>query len=301
MDRFEALTIFTAVARQRSFVGASRALGLSPPAVTRAIASLETHLGVALFHRSTRVVTLTEEGIAFLERAQDILAQLREAEHLVMGHQAEPRGELHITAPVMFGRLHVLPVLTELLARHKDMTARVMLLDRNVRLAEEGIDVAVRIGALEDSSLIAVPLGSVRQTIVASPDYVARRGLPQTLDDLADHDIIATDGSRSVDHWTFGTDGSDQRPVKPRLTLNSIDAVIAAARDGLGLANVLSYQVETALGAGDLVSLFDQQAPPALPVNLLFPANRSTLPTVRIFIDAMRSRSLASDDNATPS
>jgi DNA-binding transcriptional LysR family regulator len=290
MDRFEALTIFEAVAKRRSFVGASRSLGLSPPAVTRAVAGLEKHLGVALFHRSTRVVTLTEEGVAFLERTQDILAQLRDAEHLAMGSRNEPRGELHVTAPVMFGRLHVLPVLTELLARHRDMTARVMLLDRNVRLAEEGIDVAVRIGVLEDSSLIALGLGSVRQTIVASPDYCARRGTPRTLDELAGHDIIATEGPRSADHWTFGPDGKDHRPITPRITLNSIDAVIAAARDGLGLANVLSYQVKAPLRAGQLVSLLDDHAPPALPISLLFAPNRATLPTARAFIDAMRDR-----------
>jgi DNA-binding transcriptional LysR family regulator len=288
MDRFEAFTTFAAVARQRSFAGASRSLGISPPAVTRIIAALERHLGVALFHRSTRVVTLTEEGVVLLDRAQDILSQLRDAEHLVMGRRAEPRGELHITAPVMFGRLHVLPALSGLLSHHQGMTARVMLLDRNVRLAEEGIDVAVRIGPLEDSSLIAITLGFVRQMIVASPDYCARRGVPGDMAALAGHDIIAIEGSRSAERWIFGPNGKDQQDVTPRLTLNSIDAAIAAAVGGLGLANVLSYQVEDALRADKLQTILDDLAPPALPVSLLFAANRASLPMVRAFVDAMR-------------
>jgi DNA-binding transcriptional LysR family regulator len=290
VDKLEAFRVFAAVARHRGFAAAGRELGMSPPATTRAIAGLERHLGVALFHRTSRVVTLTEEGAALLERVRDILSLVRDAEHQVMGRRSEPGGELHVTAPVMYGRLHVLPVLANLLSRHPGMTARLMLLDRNVRLAEEGVDVAVRIGELEDSSLIATGIGSVRQTIVASPGYLARRGVPRTPDDLAGHDAIVADGARDGSRWRFGEAGRETREVRPRITLNSLDAVIAAACDGLGLANVLSYQAAEHVATGELVAVLEEHAPPALPVHLLYPANRASLPTVRLFLDAMRRR-----------
>jgi len=194
----------------------------------------------------------------------------------------------------MFGRLHVLPVIARLLADHPAMTARLMLIDRNVRLAEEGIDVAVRIGPLADSSLIATRIGQVRQVIVASPAYLARRGVPASPDDLGGHDAIVAEGARDGDRWRFGPDGRTARAVGPRLSLNSIDAVLAAARDGVGLANVLSYQAAEAIAAGELQPILEQYAPPGLPVHLLYPANRASLPTVRTFIDAMRGRSAAS-------
>jgi len=291
MDKFEAFRVFTAVARQGGFAAAGRTLGMSPPATTRAIAALEAHLGVALFHRTSRVVRLTEEGSALLERVADIQSLVRDAEQVVMGHRTEPRGELHVTAPMMFGRLHVMPVIADLLARHPGMNARLMLLDRNVRLAEEGIDVAVRIGVLEDSSLIATRIGEVRQVIVASPAYLAQRGVPATPGDIVGHDAIVTDGARGGDRWRFGPDGRASHAITPRLAVNSIDAVLAAACSGVGLANVLSYQAEKALKAGTLQTVLDDFAPPALPIHLLYPANRATLPTVRVFIDAMRRRS----------
>jgi DNA-binding transcriptional LysR family regulator len=154
MDRFEALTAFVAVGDQLGFASAARALGTSPSGITRAVAALERHLGVTLFHRSTRAVSLTDEGLAFLERARRVLADLREAEQVAMGGRSVPRGQLHITAPVLFGRLHVLPVIEALLVQHERLTARMMLIDRDVRIVEEGIDVAVRIGVLADSALL---------------------------------------------------------------------------------------------------------------------------------------------------
>lgn len=289
MDRFTALSTFVAVAEQGGFAEAARHLGLSPPAVTRAVAALERHLGLALLRRSTRSVALTEEGAALLVRAREILLQLQEAEHVAMGGQATPRGELHVTAPVVFGRLHVLPVLTDLLAGHRAMTARLMLLDRNIRLVEEGIDVAVRIGALRDSSLRAVVVGAVRQVVVASPDYCARRGRPAGPRDLAEHDVIAGDGVRSGTLWRFGR-GSEGVPVAPRLSVNSVDALLAAATAGLGLANVLSYQAAAGLAAGTLCRVLDAHAPPPLPVHLLFDASRARMPAVRCFVEGMRAR-----------
>lgn len=290
MDRFENLTAFVAVADHRGFAAAARALNISPPAVTRGVAALERHLGVTLFHRSTRAVSLTDEGAAFLDRARRILADLREAEHIVMGGRSAPRGQLYVTAPVMFGRLHVLPAIGALLDRHAGLSARMMLLDRNVRIVEEGIDVAVRIGALADSALRVVTIGSVRQTIVASPAYLAAYGAPLAPADLAGHRCIVGSGVRVGSAWPFGAKGEATMEVVPRLTVNTIDATIAAAEAGLGIANVLSYQSADAIAAGRLVRVLAEHAAPPMPVSLLYDAGRAAMPAVRAFIEAMRER-----------
>lgn len=290
MDRFEALTAFVAVADQRSFAAAARALATSPPAITRAIASLERHLGVRLFHRSTRAVSLTDDGAAFLDRARRILIDLREAEQIVMGGRSQPRGQLYLTAPVMFGKLHVLPVLSALLARHEGLSARMMLIDRNVRIVEEGIDVAVRIGTLADSALRVVAIGSVHQTIVASPSYLAKHGVPASPSDLKSHRCIVGNGVRVGSTWPFGLKGEMVVEVAPRLTVNAVDATIAAAEAGLGLANLLSYQTADAIAAGRLVRVLADNAPPPMPVSLLFEGSRAAMPAVRLFIEAMRAR-----------
>lgn len=290
MDRLESLAAFVAVADQRSFAAAARTLQASPPAMTRAIASLERHLGVTLFHRSTRSVSLTDDGAAFLDRARRILIDLREAEHIVMGGRSVPRGQIYVTAPVMFGRLHVLPVVSKLLAEHQGLSARMMLLDRNVRIVEEGIDVAVRIGALSDSNLRAIQIGSVHQTIVASPTYLVEHGLPTSPDDLVGHRCIAGSGVRTGGLWPFGSKGETAVNVVPRLTVNTVDATLAAAEAGLGVANLLSYQTASAIAAGRLVRVLADHAPPPLPVSLLFETGRAAMPAVRLFIEAMKKR-----------
>ena len=289
MDRFAALTTFVAVAERGGFKAASRHLGVSPPAVTRTIAALERHLGVPLFRRSTRSVALTEEGAALLERAREILMRLQDAEHVVMGRQATPHGELQVTAPVVFGRLHVLPVVADLLARHRQMSVRLLLLDRNIRLVEEGIDVAVRIGEPRDSSLRSVAVGTVRQVLVASPAYCAARGHPADPKALSLHDVIAGDNVRTGSQWRFGP-RSVGVAVTPRLTVTSIDAQLAAAAAGLGIANVLSYQAAEGLAAGTLCRVLDEHAPPPMPIHLLFDAGRANLPSVRLFLDGLRAR-----------
>ena len=290
MDRFESLTVFVAVAEQRGFAAAARALNMSPPAVTRAVAALERHLGVTLFHRSTRAVSLTDEGAVLLDRARRILADLREAEQIAMGGRSVPRGQLYVTAPVMFGRLHVLPVINALLASHAGLNARMMLLDRNVRIIEEGIDVAVRIGALADSMLRVVTIGSVRQTIVASPAYLAKHGVPADPAELASHHSILGSGVRVGSTWRFGTRGDRIMEVVPRLTVNSIDATIAAAEADVGLANVLSYQSAPRITNGGLVEVLADHAPSPMPVSLLYDPGRAAMPAVRVFIEAMREQ-----------
>jgi DNA-binding transcriptional LysR family regulator len=293
MDRFEALTAFVAVADKLGFASAARALGTSPSQITRAIAALERHLGVTLFHRSTRAVSLTDEGLAFLERARRILTDLREAEQVAMGGRSVPRGQLHVTAPVLFGRLHVLPVVEALLTQHDGLTARMMLIDRDVRIVEEGIDVAVRIGVLADSALRALAIGSVRPTIVASPAYLAEHGAPTGPDELVHHRCIVGSGVRVGSAWVFGRKGETIVEVAPRLTVNTVDATIAAAEAGLGLANVLSYQAAEAISAGRLVRVLAERAPPTLPVSLLYDAGRAQMPALRAFMEAMRERARA--------
>lgn len=289
MDRLQTLEMFVAVAAEGGFAAAARKLGSSPAAMTRGIAALEARLGTALFHRSTRAVALTDAGTAFLGEAKRLLGELADAERAVRGAQAEPRGQLYLTAPVMFGRLHVLPVVDALLTEHRALAARMMLIDRNVRIVEEGIDVAVRIGALADSSLKAVRIAAVRQMLVASPAYLARRGAPAAIANLDGHEIVGMEGPRTTNEWQMAS-GRWRFDRRPRLVVNSVDGALAAAEAGLGIANLLSYQVAEAVDAGRLVELLPREAPPPLPVHLLFEPSRAALPSVRLFVEAMKAR-----------
>ena len=287
MDRFQTLEMFVAVADQGGFTAAAKALRVSPPTVTRAIHALESRLGISLFHRSTRAVSLTDDGAIFLPNARQILTDLQDAERQVSGSQSEPRGQFYVTAPVMFGRLHVLPVVAMMLEQHEQLDVRMMLIDRNVRIVEEGIDVAVRIGSLADSSLLAVPIGFVRQKLVASPAYLSRYRNPVNPSDLTRHQTIGTTGPRAVGEWRL-----DNKPVKvtPRLLLNTVDSVIASAEAGLGIANLLSYQVADSIRQGKLIEVLKPATLNHLPVNLLFESARRSLPATRIFIEAMKNR-----------
>lgn len=282
MDRLKAYDVFSAVAETGSFALAARKLGLSPQGATRAIQALEAHLDQPLLHRSTRAVSLTAEGAALLPAVQQALRDLADAEQTLRGARAEPSGEFHVTAPVLFGRLHVLPVVAELLARYEKLDVRLMLVDRNIRLVEEGIDLALRIGPLADSALLAARIGQVRPVIVASPGYLARRGVPHTAADLADHDLITSSGPRGNRDW---------RGVgRHRLQVNTVDSLLAASESGLGLANLLSYQVADALAAGRLIEVLRPDEPEWLPVSLLFEASRANAATTRAFIAAMKQR-----------
>lgn len=282
MDRLQSYAMFVSVADCGNFSQAARKLGVSPQALTRGIQALESHLGLRLFHRSTRAVSLTAQGAAVLPAVRRMLSDLADAEQLLRGAGGEPSGELHVTAPVMFGRLHVLPVVADLLARHDRLNVRLMLVDRNIRLIEEGIDLAVRIGSLADSALMAVRIGQVRAVVVASPGYLVRRGAPQDQAGLADHDLIASTGPRGAREW--------QGQGRRRLQVNTVDSALAAAEGGLGLANLLSYQVADALAAGRLIEVMRPAAPAWLPVSLLFDGARANAPATRAFIDAMRQR-----------
>lgn len=287
MDRLRSLEIFIAVARLGGFAPAARKLGLSAASATRGVAELEQRLGTVLFHRTTRSVRLTQEGSDFLPHAERILADLDEAERKILGHQQDPRGTVFITAPVAFGRLHVLPVVGDMLERHAALDARLMLVDRNIRFVEEGIDVAVRIGTLEDTGLHAVHIADVRPIMVASPSYIARFGYPGSAAELASHRLISTDGPRASSQWQpLGNPAA----ATPRLQLNTIDSILAAAEAGTGIAGLLSYQADDSIRQGRLVEIPPVQECAWWPVNLLFSQARGRSPAVRLFIDMMRER-----------
>jgi DNA-binding transcriptional LysR family regulator len=289
MDRLDALRVFVAVAERLSFTLAARDLRISATAASRAIADLEAGLGVALLRRTTRSVGLTAEGAGYLQRCRAVLADLDEADRSLRGEDAEPRGGLIITAPVLFGRMHVSPVVSDLIRAHPALDVELTLTDRIVRLVEEGVDVAVRIADLADSALHAVRVSETRRVLAASPAYLAERGTPQTLSDLRHHQQIVFDAFAPNGEWRFGPGRSVVR-CEPRLLTNSADVAVAAALEGLGIARVLCYQVAAHVAAGRLVQVLPSLDPEPAPVSLVFQARRRRSPNVRAFIEAMQAR-----------
>ncbi len=300
MDELDAMRAFVAVADRGSFADAARQLRLSPAAVTRAVVQIEDRLGLLLLHRTTRSVRLTDRGAVYRDRCKQILNDLADADRLVRGEDARPRGLLAVAAPLMFGRLHVLPVLQEMLRAYPELTVRLTLSDRNVNMTEEGMDVAVRIGALADSALTVIKAGAVRRVLVASPDYLARRGTPRSPSELAGHDVILFEALDAAHDWRFGGDQVSLR-VEPRLAVNSADAAISAASAGLGITRMLSYQVQEAVTAGRLVRILDAFGPPAIAVNIVSVSRRLRAPNVTAFIEAARTRLRSALGEADPS
>ncbi len=288
LDRLDQLRTFAAVAKKASFAEAARALGVSATAVSRGVASLEESLGVALFRRTTRSVALTPEGAAYLVRCRHALDELDEGARSIRGDAAEPRGLLIVTAPVVFGRMHILPIVTRLMRAHQKLDVRLTLTDRYVRLVDEGVDVAVRVGELGDSSLHAQRIAEVWRTLVASPAYLAARGEPADAAALRGHDLIAFDIFAPNGEWRFGPDLKTIFRGEPRLMTDSVEAAIDAAIDGAGIARTLNYQTDHHVAAGRLRYLLPDLNPPPLPVNLVYQANRLRAPNVRAFLDEAR-------------
>lgn len=287
MDRLRLLRIFIGVAELASFAEAGRRLNLSPTTVSRAVAALEAELGLSLLSRTTRSVRLTAEGADFLRRCQAGIAELDAAFDSAREGLARPRGSLTVTAPVTFGRLHVLPVVVDLLRQYPDLQVRLLLLDRVVRLVEEGVDIAVRIADLPDSSLHMLRLGEVRRVFSASPAYLSRRGRPDSLAALRDHDVIWIE-DESGPHRGWGLEAARRSGRPAALSVNNVDAAVSAASAGLGVVRTLSYQIAGEVAAGHLESLFPDDATPALPISLLFQSGRKDHPNVRAFIDVAR-------------
>jgi DNA-binding transcriptional LysR family regulator len=266
MDRTEEWRAFAAVATLKSFTRAATQLGRSPQAITRAVAALEHRLGTRLLHRTTRSVSLSDDGERYLEKTRRALVEL-DALEMPLDTSADLRGTLTVTAPVLFGQLHVLPIVEEFLAAHPHAAVRLRLLDRVVALADEGIDVAIRIGELADSALRVRTVGQVRTVVVGSAGYFERNPAPRTIDSLAKHTTIGFAGiSAIVDRWTFGTRSV---AVSPRLVVNTAQAAIDAAMRGFGITRVLSYQVAHLVETGALRIVLASVEPPPLPVHLV--------------------------------
>ncbi|MFY8105552.1 MAG: LysR family transcriptional regulator [Elstera sp.] len=286
MDRLQAMAVFVAVADLHGFAPAARKLGLTPSAVTRQVSALETHLGLRLLQRTTRSVALTDAGARYLVRARRVMAELDEAEALAREEQHHPSGRLTITAPSMFGRLHVGPLMAAYLARYPDVTGELLLSDRNAALVDDGIDLAVRIGVLEDSSLVTRRLGAVRRICVASPTYLEAAGEPRVLADLAQHRLIRFAIAPGPSEWNFWDAGAEKRiAIEPRYTTNSADAALAYAEQGGGITRALSYQAWDALKGGRLRLVLPAFEPPPLPVQCVYPSARFLPLKVRAFID----------------
>jgi DNA-binding transcriptional LysR family regulator len=286
MDRIDAMQAFVTVADLKGFAPAARKLGLSPSGVTRLIAALEDRLGARLLQRTTRQVTLTDAGARYLERARRILSDVEEAESAAEGERTRPGGRLVVSAPNGFGRLHVSPVMSAYLKRYPEVSADLRLSDRMINLVEEGVDLAVRIGHLPDSTLVARHVGEMRRIVVASKEYLKRRGEPKTPEAIADHDTIHFGAMTAEPEWRFVADGREIRVSStPRFASNSADAAIQYAEAGGGLTRVLAYQAADSLKAGRLKIVLAPFAPPALPIHVVYPTSRLLSAKVRTFID----------------
>ena len=288
MDRFEAMNILVSVVETGSFTAAGKRLGVPLATVSRKLAELESHLGTRLLTRSTRRLDLTEAGSDYVAACKRILEDIGDAERKASGEYVTPKGELVLTAPVVFGRLHVVPVIADFLAAYPDIDVRLVLSDRNAQLLDDHIDLAVRIGTLPDSSMIAVHVGSVRQVVCASPDYLAAHGVPKKPADLSGLSCITFDVLGSATSWSFTNKaGRNDRvvPVRSRLSVNTAEAALDAAIAGAGVTRVLSYQASKAVEERKLRLLLEPFEPVPVPVSLLHTAQGLLPLKTRSFID----------------
>ena len=286
MDRLDAMSILLAAVEAGSLSGAARHLGTPLATVSRKVSELETHLGTRLFVRSNRRMTLTDSGRSYVTACKRILADLEEAERAAAGEYSAAKGELAITAPVVFGRLHVLPVVVAFLRAYPDIHIRLLLADRIVHFLDDDVDLALRIGDLPDSSLIAIRVGAIRRVVCASPDYLERCGSPKNPDALREHQCITFEGLMAPDRWLFNKGSTAQSvTIRSRLTVNTAEAAIDAAIAGLGITRVLSYQIEQAQRAGRLVTLLEDFEAAPMPIGLVY-TGQGLLPLkLRAFLD----------------
>lgn len=286
MDRLYTMAIFLAVVDEEGFAPAARKLKISPPVVTRAVSELEESMGVRLLVRTTRVVRVTDVGARYANDCRRILADVADTEKAAAGTHGAPRGRLVITASVLFGEMYVTPIVTEYLRRYPETDVECRFLDRVVNMMDEGVDIAIRIGVLPDSSYQAVKVGQVRQVVCAAPAYLAARGIPLAPDDLKAHEVIVATGVTPSSEWRFEQHGKPLGVrVHPRMTSTSNDAAIAAALDGFGLTRVISYMVAPHLAAGRLKTVLAQFEAGPVPVSVVHHEGRQSTPKVRAFID----------------
>jgi DNA-binding transcriptional LysR family regulator len=286
MDRFESMSILLAVVEAGSLSAAARRLSTPLATVSRKVSDLEAHLKTRLLNRSSRRVTLTDTGQSYVAACKRILEEVGEAERAAGGEYSAPTGDLAITAPIVFGRLHVLPVAIEFLKAYPDIDIRIALADRVVNILEDHVDLAIRIGELPDSSLRARRLGSIRRVVCGSPAYFAARGAPKSPAELATHDCITFEGMMSADAWTFAIGKSDAAvAIHSRLIVNTAEAAIDAAMAGVGITRVLSYQAAAAVRTGALAVVLEHFERAPSPVNLVYPDQRLLPLKLRAFLD----------------
>jgi len=291
MDRLHLMSVYVAVVDAEGFAGGARKLQMSPPAVTRAVAALEERLGVKLLNRTTRYVRMTEAGQKYYEDAKRIIALADEADNAALGINAEPRGQLTVTASVLFGRMYVMPGIVEYLRRYPAVEVNALFVDRVVNMLEEGVDVAIRIGDLPDSSYRALRVGAVRRVVCASPGYLAARGIPQTPEDLAAHDIILARGLNPANEMRFLRDGQTQTvKLQPILSVSDNDSAAGAALAGLGITRLLSYQIAEPLQTGKLKIVLSEFESPPVPIHILHREGRHSSAKIRSFVDMMAGR-----------
>jgi DNA-binding transcriptional LysR family regulator len=303
MDRLEAMAVLLDVVDAGSLSAAGRRLHMPLASVSRRVSDLEAHLKVRLLNRSTRQLSLTEAGHAYVAACRRILEQVGEAERTAAGEYSAPRGELTLTAPVVFGRLHVLPVVSDFLKTYPEIDVRLVLSDRVVHLVEDHIDVALRIGRLPESSLVAMRLGTVRRVVCASPAYLALHGLPETPADLAGRDCVAFEGLFTPRNWVFAEGSSAVSvAIRPRLVVNTAEAALDAAIAGVGITRVLSYQAAGAVGDGRLAILLREFEPEPSPVSLVHTGQGALPLKLRVFLDfaAPRLRARLAPEPAAP-
>lgn len=287
MDRIDSLTLFLSIVDHGTFVAAARRIGQSPATASRAVGELEAALGVRLIERTTRKLALTDAGMRLAQHLRRVLPDLQNAMLDVAGQSAAPTGRLRISAPRLFGRMHIMPLVYAYLDIYRAMRIELNLSDRFVDLLEDGIDLALRIGQLPQSTLVARRLGAVRRVLVASPEYLKQAGMPKAPEALARHEIIAVTSQPGDVLWRFEARGGKPETVKlePRLQVDQMEVAIEAAAGGRGVAAVLSYQVEQPIRSGSLVRILKAFEPPALPVHFVFPTARLMAPGVRAFLD----------------
>jgi DNA-binding transcriptional LysR family regulator len=289
MDKFKAMQTFVRIADEGSLTAAARALGSSLPAVVRSLAAYETSLGVRLFNRTTRRISLTEDGKQHLENCRQVLAALEESEAALSAGASEPAGHLTITAPVLFGQMHVAPAVTRFLKQHPKMRCTVVLLDRVVNLLEEGMDLGIRIGALEDSSLVAQPLGQIRRVVVANPAYLRKHGVPTHPRELLEANCIRMMAGRPT--WgDFQENGRAFRlPVRGNLEFNHVLPAVQACAEGAGFGMFYSYQVAPFVEQKRLRIVLDKFERPPRPISVVYPHARLLPTRTRVFIEWIRN------------
>lgn len=291
MDRLHLMSVYVAVVEAEGFAGGARKLQMSPPAVTRAVAALEERLGVKLLNRTTRYVRMTEAGQKYYEDAKRVIALADEADDAVLGINAEPRGQLTVTASVLFGRLFVMPGIVAYLRRYPAVEVNALFVDRVVNMLEEGVDVAIRIAELPDSSYRALRVGSARRVLCASPEYLKTHGIPQMPEDLLQHRIILARGLNPADEIRFQRDGAAQTiKLQPILSVSDNASAASAAMAGLGITRLLSYQIAAPLQSGELKIVLGEFESPPVPIHIVHREGRHSSAKIRSFVDAMAER-----------